>query len=117
MFVGQVGAGRGAPQRFEATGLVRAGQRHRLAVSAGAAWPGSAFQVSQKDENVENLGQLSVRAIDEWIVRDGVVIVLGLDYSRFLGAGGASSLSPRIGVQFDANARTRVKAAYASGGR
>jgi hypothetical protein len=116
VFVGQVGAGRGAPQRFEATGLVRAGQRHRLAVSAGAVRPCSAFQVSQKDENVENLGQLSVRAIDEWIVRDGVVIVLGLDYSRFLGAGGASSLSPRIGVQFDANARTRVKAAYASGG-
>jgi hypothetical protein len=116
IFVGQVGAGRGAPQRFEVTSLVQAGQRHRLGVTAGADWPGSAFLVNSKYENVERLGQLSVRAIDEWIVRDGVVIVWGLDYSRFVGAGGAHSLSPRIGVQFDATARTRVKAAYAPGG-
>ena len=63
-----------------------------------------------------SLGQLSVRAIDEWVVRDGVVVVLGLDYSRFVGAGHATSITPRIGLQFDANARTRVKAAYAPGG-
>src|SRR5438128_9542359 len=62
------------------------------------------------------LSQMSVRAVDEWIVRDGVVVVMGLDYSRFLGAGNAASLSPRLGIQFDANARTRVKAAYAPGG-
>ncbi|HXM34456.1 MAG TPA: carboxypeptidase-like regulatory domain-containing protein, partial [Pyrinomonadaceae bacterium] len=116
IFVGQIGAGRGAPQRFEATGLVRAGQRHRLGVSAGGTRLGSAFLSNQREGNGENLGQLSVRAIDEWVVRDGVVIVLGLDYSRFLGASGAHSFTPRIGIQFDANARTRVKAAYAPGG-
>jgi hypothetical protein len=49
-------------------------------------------------------------------VRDGIVIVLGLDYSRFMGAGGAHAFTPRFGVQYDANARTRVKAAFASGG-
>jgi Carboxypeptidase regulatory-like domain len=116
IFVGQVGAGRGAPQRFEATGLVRAGHRHRLGLTMGGTRPGNAFLATLKEENSENPGQFSVRAVDEWIVRDGVVIVLGLDYSRFLGSGGAHSLSPRIGVQFDANARTRVKAAYAPGG-
>jgi hypothetical protein len=57
-----------------------------------------------------------LRAVDEWIVRDGIVIVMGLDYSRFIGAGGAQSFTPRFGIQFDANARTRVKAAFASGG-
>ena len=62
------------------------------------------------------LGQMSVRAVDEWIVRDGVVVVLGLDYSRFLGAGNGASISPRLGIQFDANARTRVKASFAPGG-
>jgi hypothetical protein len=61
-------------------------------------------------------GQISVRAIDEWVVRDGVVVVLGLDYSKFVGAGGAHSLSPRIGIQYDVNARTRVRAGYAPGG-
>ena len=62
------------------------------------------------------LGQMSVRAVDEWIVRDGVVIVLGLDYSRFVGAGNGATISPRLGIQFDANARTRVKASFAPGG-
>jgi hypothetical protein len=61
-------------------------------------------------------GQVSLRAVDEWIVRDGIVIVLGLDYSRFVGAGGAHAFTPRFGVQYDVNARTRVKAAFASGG-
>jgi hypothetical protein len=59
-------------------------------------------------------GQVSLRAVDEWIVRDGIVIVMGLDYSRFIGAGGAHAITPRFGVQYDANARTRVKAAFAS---
>jgi hypothetical protein len=54
--------------------------------------------------------------VDEWIVRDGIVIVMGIDYSRFVGAGGAQSFTPRFGVQYDANARTRVKAAFASAG-
>jgi hypothetical protein len=45
------------------------------------------------------------------------VVVLGLDYSRFVGASKASALSPRLGFQFDANARTRIKAAYAPGGQ
>jgi len=42
-----------------------------------------------------------------------VVVVLGLDYSRFLGASRARSISPRFGVQFDAGPRTRLHAAYA----
>jgi hypothetical protein len=41
---------------------------------------------------------------------------MGLDYSRFIGGGGAHAITPRFGVQYDANARTRVKAAFASGG-
>jgi hypothetical protein len=115
IFVGQTGSA-GAPQRFEATGLMRAGERHRIGMSVGGIKIGNALAKNKEEERADGLGQVSVRAIDEWIVRDGVVVVFGLDYSRFLGAGGAHSLSPRVGVQFDANARTRVKAAYAPGG-
>jgi hypothetical protein len=57
---------------------------------------------------------MSIRAVDEWIVRDGFVVVLGVDYSRFLGAGNDAAVTPRFAVQFDANARTRVKAGYAT---
>ena len=55
---------------------------------------------------------MSVRAVDEWVVREGVIVVLGLDYSRFMGAGGAHSLTPRLGVAFDAGAHTRVHASF-----
>jgi hypothetical protein len=54
--------------------------------------------------------------VDEWLVRDGVVVVMGLDYSRFTNAGSDSAISPRFGIQFDANARTRVRASYAPAG-
>ena len=119
VFVGQTSAAPSAPERFEASTHLRAGERHRLGMSIGAVRFGtpiwSALKVSETDKQ-SRLGQVSVRAIDEWIVRDGIVVVLGLDYSRFIGAGGARSINPRVGIQYDANARTRLKAAYAPGG-
>ncbi|HVG33080.1 MAG TPA: TonB-dependent receptor [Pyrinomonadaceae bacterium] len=113
IFAGQTGLGRGAPQRLEATARLRLNNRHRMALSIGGMSLNSAttFLGTKK-----SLGQYSVRAVDEWIVRDGVVIVLGLDYSQFFGDGHDRALSPRLGFQFDANARTRIKAAYAPGG-
>lgn len=114
IFAGQTGLGPRAPERLEATGRVRVNDHNNLEVSVGGMQFGSALGF----EDFENrpAGQFSVRAVDEWTVRNGIVIVMGLDYSRFIGAGGARSLSPRIGVQFDPNARTRIKAAYAPGG-
>jgi hypothetical protein len=116
VFAGQVGAGPDAPERFEISTHLRAGQRHRVGMSVGAIKFAEPIWATLKPNQMDTLGQFSVRAVDEWVVRDGIVIVLGLDYSRFIGGGGARSLNPRIGVQFDANARTRLRAGYASGG-
>jgi hypothetical protein len=119
VFAGQTAAGPSGPERFEASTHVRAGSRHRMGMSLGAIHFGTPLWTSIKDNQSPSqpwLGEVSVRAIDEWVVRDGIVIVLGLDYSRFIGAGGAHSVNPRIGIQYDVNARTRVKAAYAPGG-
>lgn len=112
IFAGQTGIGASAPQRFETTARVRVNDRHRLDLMGGGA---QFFTITdRKSASRQKLGQMTVRAVDEWIVRDGVVVVFGLDYSRFLGAGNAAAITPRFGVQFDANARTRVKASYAS---
>ena len=115
IFAGQTGLGAGAPQRFETTARMRVNDRHRVDLTGGAmslsTWTPSGLTTSRR-----TIGQMSVRAVDEWIVRDGVVVVLGLDYSRFIGAGNAAAISPRLGIQFDANARTRIRAAYAPGG-
>ncbi|HEY0005600.1 MAG TPA: carboxypeptidase-like regulatory domain-containing protein [Pyrinomonadaceae bacterium] len=115
IFAGQLGAGEGAPQRLETSARVRAGDHHRLNFSVGANRLGSAA-VLNKAANNSPLGQLSLRAIDEWVVRDSIVVVLGLDYSRFLGASNAATINPRFGFQFDADARTRLRAAYVPGG-
>jgi len=114
IFAGQTGIGSNAPQRLETTASIRATNNHRvrLGVAGGVI---NSFNPSNK-ANGKSLGQLSLRAVDEWVVRDGVVIVLGLDYARFLGASKASSISPRLGVQFDAGPRTRVRAAFAPAG-
>jgi hypothetical protein len=111
IFAGQTGTGRGAPQRLEAAASIRATDKHRLSLTASGGVLNN--YTATKETNNQSLGQLSLRAVDEWIVRDGVVIVLGLDYSRFLGASKARSIRPRLGLQFDAGPRTRVRAAYA----
>ena len=115
IFSGQTGSAE-APERLEASTRFRVGDRHRVDVTAGGLRYEAPVWTGRLSEQGNLAGQISLRAVDEWIVRDGIVIVLGLDYSRFIGAGGAQSLTPRLGVQYDANARTRVKAAFASGG-
>lgn len=114
VFAGQTGLGANAPERLEANSRIRIGEHHRLGMSVGGMRLKSPLLARSMED--QPLGQFSVRAVDEWIVRDGIVIVLGLDYSRFIGAGGASSFTPRLGIQFDTNARTRLKASYAPGG-
>lgn len=117
IFAGQLG---NAPlRRLELTARTQVGARHRVGVTFGGAQfnPANAFLGSKIAPAPPNsLGQIAIRAIDEWEVRDGIVLVFGLDYSRFTGANqNGSTIAPRFGVQFDADARTRLKAAYASG--
>ncbi|MDT4952032.1 MAG: hypothetical protein QOJ02_170 [Acidobacteriota bacterium] len=110
IFAGQTGTGARAPQRLETTASIRATDNHRIKLGvAGGILNGLNPSNGAKGKS---LGQLQLRAVDEWVVRDGVVIVLGLDYARFFGASNAHSVSPRFGVQFDAGPRTRVHAAF-----
>src|SRR5688572_31694915 len=115
IFSGQTGLG-DAPERVEATTRIRIGNRHRVGVTAAGLRLDAPVWTTLVNDEGGLRGQVSLRAVDEWIVRDGIVIVMGLDYSRFIGAGGAHAITPRFGVQYDVNARTRVKAAFASGG-
>ncbi|MCB1023539.1 MAG: carboxypeptidase regulatory-like domain-containing protein [Acidobacteria bacterium] len=108
MFAGQIGEGANAPKRFETSLSFNKGKNHRLNIKGSIANLGN-FQNNGQNEL---LGQASFQALDQWKVREGVIVVLGLDYSRFLGAGNDSSISPRLGLQFDVDSKTRVRAAY-----
>ncbi|MBV9924546.1 MAG: carboxypeptidase regulatory-like domain-containing protein [Acidobacteria bacterium] len=119
IFAGQAGEF----ERLEATARVRAGARHLISTTLGGArlptlkrdavseTPGA--RLGFNSPRGEKLEQVSVRAVDEWVVRDGVVVVLGLDYSKFVG--GKGGVTPRLGVAFDANARTRLHASFSPG--
>jgi Carboxypeptidase regulatory-like domain len=100
----QTGTSKNAPQRIETSVKYRPNDKHKLNLTTSI---GNIAEVNNKP-----LGQFSVQATDEWQVREGFIVVYGVDYSRFVGAGKDSAISPRIGFQADVNAKTRVKGAY-----
>jgi hypothetical protein len=105
---GQVTSGSASPQRFEARYTLRPNDSHQIRLNASIAKLG-AVEIGKQQTQV---GQFSVQATDEWRVRKGVIVVLGFDYSRFLGAGDDFSVSPRVGLQYDINSRTRFRSSY-----
>jgi len=108
VLAGQTGIGRNPLHRFETTVTTRPFDDHTFRLSAaGSKLAG--FAVG-KDERP--LGQLSFQATDEWKVREGIILVYGLDYSRFVGASNDTSITPRLGLQLDLNSRTRFRSAY-----
>jgi Carboxypeptidase regulatory-like domain len=100
----QTGTSKKAPQRIETTVKYRPNDKHKLNLTTSVINIG---KIGNKD-----LAQFSAQVTDEWQVREGFIVVYGVDYSRFVGAGKDSVVSPRIGFQADVNSRTRVKGAY-----
>lgn len=111
IFAGQTGLGENAPQRLETTAKFKVSEAHRLSLNFSGAQLGT-VQLDENSDEESKLGQLSFQAIDEWRVRDGVIVVFGFDYSRFVGASSADSFAPRLGLQFEADAKTRFNFAY-----
>jgi hypothetical protein len=110
VFAGQTGIGEGAPSRFETTARVRLNEKHRVTFNVGAAKLGKVQFDIDSEEN--DLGQISFQAFDEWRVRDGLILVFGVDYARFVGASGADSIAPRVGLQLETDVRTRLNFSY-----
>src|SRR5262249_4368226 len=106
IIAGQTGFGKVAPQRLETSVKFRANEKHQLHLNSSFGRLGTVG----KEENP--LGQFSMQALDEWNVRPGVVVVFGVDYSKFVGAGSDYSISQRLGFQFDVDSKTRFQAAY-----
>ncbi len=110
IFVGQGGTANLAPQRFETRLRFRPNENHQVNVSGSIARLGK-VKINRADQS---LGQFSFQTLDEWKVKKGVILVFGLDYSKFIGAGNDFSLSPRFGLQFDVDSKTRFRTAYTS---
>ena len=106
LIAGQAGIGENAPASLQTKLTFRPNENHQIRLNAGIVNFG---KIEKEDKS---LGQFSVQAIDEWKIREGIIVVLGVDYSRFIGAGNDFSLSPRLGFQYDVNSKTRFRSAY-----
>lgn len=106
----QTATGQNAPQRLEIGLKTAPVDGHQLRLSTSVASLGN-FSSNGEDKS---LGQFSFQVLDEWKVREGIILVFGMDYSRFLGAGDDFSLSPRVGFQYDINAKTRFRSSFAT---
>ena len=102
----QTGTG-DAPQRLD-IGLKNPVANHQIRLNASVGYLGQLVADSEE----KSLGQFSFQVLDEWNVREGIVLVFGLDYSRFLGAGDDFSISPRLGFQYDLDSKTRFRSAF-----
>lgn len=110
LIAGQTGTSQNAPHRFETNFKFRADEKHQIRLNSAFSNLGKIETENQE----KSLGQISFQATDEWRVSEGIVLVFGLDYSRFVGAGDDFSISPRLGFQYDINSKTRFRSAYTS---
>jgi hypothetical protein len=110
VIAGQTGTGGNAPARLETNFKFRPDEKHQIRLNAAFAGLG---KIEAGNEE-KSLGQISVQALDEWRVSEGIVLVFGLDYSRFVGAGDDFSINPRLGFQYDIDSKTRFRSAYTS---
>ena len=108
IFAAQTAKQRNAPLRFETAIKYKPSSNHQLRLTTSAGKLGNLT----KNGAEKTLGQVSIQATDEWQFRDGMILVFGFDYSRFVGAGNDSSVSPRLGLQFDVDPKTRLRAAF-----
>lgn len=108
VLAGQTGKGKNAPLRFETDVKFKPFDNHQIRLNTSF---GVAGTVSGAGGD-KSLGQFSLQATDEWKFGDGVILVLGFDYSKFTGAGSDHSFNPRLGLQFDLNSKTRFRSAF-----
>lgn len=108
VFAGQTGIGKSAPNRFETQFKFTPNDKHEVRLNASVANVGKI----EIDDREKSLGQISLQALDAWRVREGIVVVYGVDYSRFIGAGDDYSINPRFGFQYNLDSKTRVRAAF-----
>lgn len=109
MLAGQT-ASAGGPQRAEVRFSYRVGNDHDVTVGSSVRQFGIRPNVATAADRNGDLTQVTFQATDQWSVRDGLILLYGVDYTRFVG--GDSAIAPRLGLQMDLGSRTRFRAGY-----
>lgn len=111
VIAGQTGIGKNVPQRLEAGAQFKLNETHQISFKIGGAQLGKIFL---DDKTASELNQISFQAVDEWRVRHNVILVIGMDYAQFINNGNSVFVAPRLGLQIDVDAKTRLSAALTS---
>jgi hypothetical protein len=108
VFLGQVSNHVGSPHRFELMASTYAGDTHQLTARMGYA----KLRALGDSFSMHDFNQLSLAVVDAWQVAGPVVLIYGVDLTRFSGSATQWVASPRLGVALNANAETRLSAEY-----
>jgi hypothetical protein len=112
--IGQSGFGDGAPQRLALVSTTRVGDKHQF--TAGLGYGRLAIRGENRALSQSLLEQASLSVTDSWQVAQPLLIVYGVDYSRFVGAVGRNreSILPRLAVQYSPTSQMKLHAALTS---
>jgi hypothetical protein len=105
MLAGQTTTG-GIAQRIEARLAFKPFDDHEIRIGTSYRQIGS----RQLAEANLDIAQWTLSASDQWNVREGLILLYGVDYTNLLGSD--SALTPRLGFQFDLGSKTRLRAGY-----
>ncbi len=108
LLAGQTGVGKNAALRLDVGAKFRPSESHQFRINTSAGKLGRFVDGGTE----RTLGQASVQVLDEWRVRDDLILVVGFDYAKFFGAGNDASVAPRLGLQYDVDAKTRFRSAF-----
>jgi hypothetical protein len=110
VFAGQMASFDGYPGRFQVIASTFVSDAHQLTARLGYA----RLRGVDIDSPAHKVEQYSLGLLDSWQVSGPLVIVYGLDVSRFSGSGRQWTASPRVGMGLAANRRTHLNAEYFS---
>jgi hypothetical protein len=108
--VGQLGSGPGAPQRIEARLRNDIGERHEVDVALGYG-----RLLTDPDRPQRRLDQYTIQAVDRWQAAGPLVVLYGVNYTKFSGASSKGALLPRVGVEFSPSNRSQIFARLTPG--
>jgi hypothetical protein len=103
--IGQIDSASFPRQKFQSNLSYRLNPNHEIRID-------SSFVKFNGIGVYDSASQVSLGFSDEWKLREGVLVVLGLDYSNHIGKKGL--FSPKAGVRVDLNPKTRIKTLLSS---
>ncbi|MBI4469079.1 MAG: TonB-dependent receptor [Acidobacteria bacterium] len=109
ILAGQWSADSSAPQRFELVASTFPADEHQLTI----VFRLGQFTGFDRSGNMLREQQSTIRLSDEWQVAGPVVVLYGMDLTRFSGAVNQVFSSPRIGLRYSPSNRTTLEFDYA----